>query len=215
MRAFIAIPLPGPIKKRLCELQATLQGNKAEDGKQAGSKEDKKKRESAFKASWVNAETLHLTLNFFGEIEPSLVDVITPAMQEAAAGCGPFNLTIGGLRGFPNLKVPRTLWLALKEEHGLERLRELKSRLDTALKRAGLDIEERAFKPHLTLCRIKHRDEGRRAAAQIAGIPKSELPGGTEKKGIDFIVDTFVLFSSALEPGGAVHTPLFTATLNE
>jgi 2'-5' RNA ligase len=135
-------------------------------------------------------------------------------MQEAAGKCAPFNLTVGGLRGFPNLKNPKTLWLDLEDGHGLDMLGELKNGLDSALRGAGLAVEERAFKPHVTLCRIRDRNNGQRAGERIREIPKSELPGNTGKKGIDFLVDTFVLFSSRLEPGGAVHTALFTATLN-
>jgi 2'-5' RNA ligase len=61
--------------------------------------------------------------------------------------------------------------------------------------RAGFSPEERAFRPHLTLGRVRDRAHPELAAAgALAAEP--------------FRVAEVVLFRSDLHPDGAVHTPL-------
>ncbi len=141
-----------------------------------------------------------------------MVGPICKEMQEATTGLHSFTLTVGGLKRVPNINRPKTLWLGLKEGDGLKSLIELKKRLDIGLRSIGLKVEERKYRPHMTLCRIRHREDMHTAGRITAKFLKEEEKK-TYNKEIDFRVNSFVLFSSVLGSGVVLHTPLFTAEL--
>ena len=97
--------------------------------------------------AWQDAEQLHLTLRYIGEIDrPAAEDVAAalgsihaPAIDLALAGVGWFD---HGPRGALFARVAP-----------VEPLAALHSKLDRALIRAGLKPEGRAFLPHITLAR--------------------------------------------------------------
>ena len=182
-----------------------------QDGGQDQEKVRKKRSKEPFRASWVKAENLHLTLNFLGEITEQEAERVKGAMVEASGGLNAFDLTVGNLHGVPDLKRPKMLWLGLDEGTGLERLRELKQKLDHELDKIGIRAEKRSFKPHLTLCRIRENKEKNKAGSRLSIITEERQE--IIKKKIDFTVDSFVLFSSRLNPGGALHRPVFTVQL--
>ncbi len=139
-------------------------------------------------------------------------------MEEVSIGLYPFDLTVGGLQGVPNLKSPKLLWLGFNNATrctggiGLEKLKELKQRLDRELDKRGIRVEKRDFKPHLTLCRIRDKKERHAAGRRLAGMTRDKS-NEIIKKEIDFTVDSFVLFSSRLNPGGALHRPIVVVQL--
>jgi 2'-5' RNA ligase len=122
---------------------------------------------------------------------------IAEALKEAARGVSPFVLTANGLGGFPNLTRPRVLWVGLGES---QKLNGLHQGIDERLEGLGFERDERAFNPHLTLCRLKTREASLSAARLLSGV--------AEDLSMDFRVDSFVLFKSVLSSRGAEHTPL-------
>ncbi len=80
---------------------------------------------------WVARENIHVTLKFLGdtpeEIVPELVEVVTGA----CAGTAPFDIVLGGLGGFPNLKRPRVLFYEVTT--GARELVALAGAIDAAL----------------------------------------------------------------------------------
>ena len=66
IRAFIAIELPAEVKQYLAGLQAKL------------------KADNQPRIKWVKPEGIHLTLKFLGDIETSMLEPITQAMEDAA-----------------------------------------------------------------------------------------------------------------------------------
>ncbi|MFA5315923.1 MAG: RNA 2',3'-cyclic phosphodiesterase, partial [Dehalococcoidales bacterium] len=137
IRAFIAIELPAQFKKGLKELQVTLKaGNPAP-------------------AKWVSPEGCHLTLRFLGNVSADRIDAIAQAMLTATAGVAPFDLNTGRIGAFPNISRAQVIWVGL--EGNLDKLLELKTRLDSELSLLGFPPEERAFSPHLTLARLRNR----------------------------------------------------------
>jgi 2'-5' RNA ligase len=90
------------------------------------------------------------------------------------------------------MKAPRSLWVGVDES---TELRALKEALEAALLRAGFEKDKKAFRPHLTLCRIRSKAASKSIAAMAGPIE-------VEKK-VAFVVDRFVLYKSILSPSGA------------
>lgn len=149
------------------------------------------------KISWVRPESLHLTLKFFGEIDAAMLDKIARASGRAAAGCAPFALRLNGSGNFPpRAAKSRILWLDVADDHG--RLAHLQTRLEDECVAEDFPREAQAFRPHLTLARVRVADaETRRAAVahSESGFAPVSVP-----------VEALAVMRSELGPGGARYT---------
>lgn len=107
------------------------------------------------------SENLHLTLVFLGEAD---LDAAKSCLHRLQAG--PFEIAIAGLGRFrqPGGDV---LWAGLQPDEGL--LRAQKS-LEALARQAGFAIEDRPYRPHLTLAR---------------GV---RLAAGTDLSGLDLLL---------------------------
>jgi 2'-5' RNA ligase len=147
MRAFFAVDLPDALADPLAAVQDDLddaEGLRVTDPTQA-----------------------HVTLKFLGEVEPendpdedrpALDDVIAAgerAVESAAvegAPVEPFDCELAGLGVFPDLDYISVVWAGVDEgTAALTALHEALERETTAL---GVDPEEHAYTPHVTLARM-------------------------------------------------------------
>jgi 2'-5' RNA ligase len=140
---------------------------------------------------WAQPATYHLTLRFLGEIEPDRAAPLVARVREALAGVAPFELRLGAVTAFPGPRRPRVIVATVEPEAPLVALAR---GVEAAVVRAGFPPEERPFRPHLTLGRVRDRAH----PALVAG-PLSAEP---------FRVAEVVLYRSDLQPEGALHTPL-------
>lgn len=147
---------------------------------------------------WVRPEGIHLTLKFFGDIFPSDVANIAGAVEKAAPGEMPFSLAVGGAGVFPDPHRPRVLWLGMNGD--VERLVAFQKRLDQAFREIGFSCEERPFRPHLTLGRIK-------TSRGLIGLSRA-LEKGEEYTAGRFTASGLSLMQSELTPRGAVYKRL-------
>jgi 2'-5' RNA ligase len=152
----------------------------------------------------IKAKNIHLTLKFLGYIEAEKIEPIGSALDRAREGIKPFTVTVGGLGAFPNLKSPRVIWVGVSESDDLKRLYK---NIEEELYKIGFEKERRPFHPHLTLLRVKTRDEARRLAQRTRDI-KGDL-------GVSFLADEFILFKSKLSPRGAEYSKLKRISLKE
>jgi 2'-5' RNA ligase len=141
---------------------------------------------------WARPESYHLTLRFLGEISAEQAALVAARVAEAVAPIAPFELRLGELVAFPSLRRPRVLAVSVEPE---ALLTALARRVEAATLRAGLSPEARAFRPHLTLGRVRDRAH---PDLHAAGPLRAE----------PFRVAEVVLFRSDLHPEGALHTPL-------
>ncbi|OGD86282.1 2'-5' RNA ligase [Candidatus Curtissbacteria bacterium RBG_16_39_7] len=132
MRTFIAIELDEETKKKILEVQ---------------------KRFSSFPLALPKKEALHLTLLFLSEISEEKVSEISQATRIASQKIPSFDLEFSSLGGFPNLKLPKVVWIGLKGN--LEVLFNLEKGLKEKLNLKGFAFEEEKFIPHITLGRVK------------------------------------------------------------
>ena len=143
---------------------------------------------------WVRAEGIHVTLKFFGETSADRVEAIAEAMNFAITGTRPIAMTLHGAGVLPNTDKPRVIHLAIDADPSLELLQD---RIERAGEQLGFPPEGRAFRPHVTLGRVR---EGHRLPpgwqSEIERIPPGEA----------FLADRIVLFDSELTPDGPSYS---------
>lgn len=185
MRLFVATPLPEEIEQYLGEIIDRLADHSG------GIK-------------WVAAKNIHLTLRFLGETEPARVGKVTNLIDDVASQYAAVDTVLDNLGGFPNLKKPRIIWAGL--DNGIEELSQIALQLELGVRKLRFEPEQRRFKAHLTLGRIRdHRQLGD-MAEQLVRLRVEPHP---------FRFDRIVLFKSTLTPGGAIYERLHEACLGE
>lgn len=140
-------------------------------------------------ARWIDSANMHLTLRFIGEVAEDEADGIYLALSSAISPG--FELTLAGMDCFHSRDRVRAVWCAGQAGPELDGLR---SRIESALVRTGLEPEGRKFKPHVTLARLR-----KTPIAKVS--PFLELNGGFRTA--PFQVDSFQLFQSHLSHSGA------------
>ncbi|MDR1039220.1 MAG: RNA 2',3'-cyclic phosphodiesterase [Deltaproteobacteria bacterium] len=135
-------------------------------------------------------KTLHVTLSFLGNVSREMASKVEDALGGFTFPA--FELRLGPLGAFSQ-KRGTILWAGFAPSPELSLL---KARVDRALAPLplGFQSERGPFKPHVTLARLK--PGGVKAPAD----PRTILPAGA------FAPDFFGLYSSRLDPTGAVHT---------
>jgi 2'-5' RNA ligase len=117
---------------------------------------------------WVDAPRIHLTMKFLGEHPDTAVPPLLAALTQVASRYAPIPLELGGLNAFPNLRQPRVVWLGVKADPKLELLHH---DVETACETLGHPLEGRAYRPHVTLGRVRERlANPQRIAAAARGI---------------------------------------------
>jgi 2'-5' RNA ligase len=149
------------------------------------------------RASWPRPASLHVTLKFLGEIETARVEALSSAARAAAAALAPFELSVEGAGTFPASGAARVLWLGIRDETG--QLARLQRQLEDECEAAGFRRESRAFKPHLTLARLRPSTD-----ALAVSEAHRRTPFGPHR----FRASELVVLRSELAPGGSRYTPL-------
>ncbi|MDP1989724.1 MAG: RNA 2',3'-cyclic phosphodiesterase [Syntrophales bacterium] len=147
---------------------------------------------------WVRPEGIHLTLKFFGDIFAADVANISTVAEKTTEKERPFSLAIGGAGVFPDPHRPRVLWLGMNGD--VERLLVFQKGLDQSLHEIGFLREERPFRPHLTVARIK---TSRGLIGLVRALEKNE-----EYSAGRFVASGLSLMQSELTPKGAIYTKL-------
>ena len=170
IRLFVALPVPEDVTLGLNGMCSGLPG-----------------------AKWVSPENYHLTLRFVGEVERGLADDLDAALSQISAPA--FDVTLTELGYFSRKdKVTSLIARASKGDP----LVHLQRKIESAAVRVGLGAEERKFKPHVTLARMKAGDplETERFCVKTNFTTAR-----------DFRADRFILYSSFLSSSGAIYTP--------
>ncbi|HEX2529480.1 MAG TPA: RNA 2',3'-cyclic phosphodiesterase [Geminicoccus sp.] len=143
---------------------------------------------------WTDADDLHVTLRFIGEVDHATFEEIGEALADVSAP--PFDLQLQGVGHFPPRGQPTTLWLGVAPSEGLQTL---KRRVDRHLASLGIPADPRKYAPHLTIARIR------------APLPESRFGSFLKRLSLyrsePFSISGFTLYSSLLRTEGAIHTP--------
>lgn len=102
--------------------------------------------------NWVKPENLHLTVNFIGDTPDHLVDDLWSEIELSARKYPASILTAEGYELFPD-RSPRVLWLKLSSPDRY--LEELSRKVQQVMHHAGLEVDKKKLKLHVTLARLK------------------------------------------------------------
>lgn len=167
LRLFAALPVPDDVTETLKRRQTGLPG-----------------------AKWRTAEQLHITLAFYGEVSERSADDL--ASELSRAGGGTFEITLSGVGAFGDGHRTHAIWAGVEAN---ERLNVLAGRCRTAAERAGVKVEKREYRPHLTLAYLKPQTNPDRVGAWITGHNLLRSP--------PIRIDRFGLWSSVLSAHGS------------
>ena len=177
MRVFLALELDDSIKKQLIRLQQRLDAVGAE-------------------VRWVHSQQIHLTMKFLGELSDELAADLCRLCQNVSAQFGPFEFEVRGAGCFSNHGRPRVIWIGIGDPSGF--VRRLHERIEKTLAPLGLRRELRAFKPHVTLGRVR---SGKNTLDLRSAVKKNEdFDAGVQQ------AQEITVLSSQLSPDGPVHT---------
>ena len=177
-RVFIAINLPGDIKKELFAYS---------------------EKWPELPAKWTEKDNLHITLEFLGALTDVEVGEVCVIVKEVAERHSSFSLNINKvLYGPPKKMPPKMVWV---EGGKSEELSELREDLENSLtEKVKFVPENRTFAPHITLARI--------SATEFRFIEPEERPEINENFDLTFTVESIEVMESELKRGGPVYTVL-------
>ena len=183
IRSFIAIKIPEGIVKPIVGLQRELQ-------------------KIAPAVRWVQAENLHVTLLFLGDLSLKDLGYLYGKLEGRLKNSKPFFISFNGLGKFPPKGPTRVIWLGI--DQGLVELQQLFASGLKGLLENKIASKE-TFSPHLTLGRVKDFN----GAKDMLSLFEKHKRFVTQK----FIVDTVSFFKSDLRPSGPIYTELKTVKL--
>ncbi|NLE38431.1 MAG: RNA 2',3'-cyclic phosphodiesterase [Pirellulaceae bacterium] len=185
IRTFVAIEIDDAVRSAAVELIDQL-------------------RTSGADVKWVEADNLHLTVQFLGEVTLTDTANICQSLSRAAAEVEPFELAMGGAGAFPTAARPKTVWLGSRGDD--RPMLELHKQVEKRLQKLGFRPEARRYQPHLTLGRVKKAGPELKTLGEMLA-QRAEYPAGTTW------VEELVLFSSQLTSDGPIYEPLGRAKL--
>ncbi|MEQ8170612.1 MAG: RNA 2',3'-cyclic phosphodiesterase [Candidatus Eremiobacterota bacterium] len=153
--------------------------------------EEFRKEEPSVK--WVEARNLHITLKFLGDTPEEKIIIIKKALKDI--NFPSFSIKLKDPGCFPNTKEPKILWLGISE--GKNDLLKLNREVENVMKKQGFSEENKDFKCHITLGRVKK-------FKKIYSCEKFL----TKIEGKDFIkqkIEQIELIKSTLYPTGPVY----------
>jgi len=146
---------------------------------------------------WVDPGNMHLTLAFLGDTEEKRIKALTLVLKDAVTDLHKFDFTIKGSGVFRNYRDPRVIWAGIEQSVDLESLYE---KIKSGFDETGFITEERHFRPHLTLGRIKSIKDIDNLKAVIEKYSDLEI----QKVNVEKVI----LYESILLPTGPLYKPV-------
>lgn len=184
LRAFVAVGINEEVREALARIQAGL-------------------KRTAARVSWVAPANVHLTLVFLGNIFAAQVEQLGSALDAVVSAFQPFSFDVAGAGTFGPSNAPRVVWVGVEDPSGA--LMALQARVAQAVRDRGFNLEARAFRPHLTLGRVRARRGASDLTSHLQSF-KSIRCGRVDVKRV-------LLMRSRLGPHGAVYSTLHEACL--
>ena len=148
-------------------------------------------------ATWTTGDKMHITLKFAGQLDVAAAAPIGQALRELAEGKpAPAPCTVK-LDAFPKMEHARVVVCELVDASG--DITKLAASVDKLTAKHGVPKEDRPFRPHVTLARLKRPYDARKwLRADVA-----EAAGECR-------CTTLTLYRSQLKPEGSLYMPLAT-----
>jgi 2'-5' RNA ligase len=146
---------------------------------------------------WINPENIHITLAFLGDTDEELIKDISSMLEKVCGNSGNFELTIRGTGVFRNINDPRIIWTNIVHS---EKLVKLTDKILVGLTELNIKLEDKPFKPHITIGRIKHlknKETFKKLTEQYQNTELQRLH-----------VTEVILYESILLPQGPKYIPI-------
>lgn len=187
LRVFVSIHVPEAVREELRAIQQQFEKSTPKEA-----------------IRWTPFEQLHLTLEFLGSVPAAELPALEQALRKVAAGRRSFRLRAESVGAFSSLRNPRVIWAGLAGD--LDRLKALQADVHATAIQWARDPEDRAYRPHLTLGRVRPSKPRELRKVSRALAVSGESFGEWE-------VREFALMQSKLSPHGAQHSVLATFPL--
>ncbi|WP_411345520.1 RNA 2',3'-cyclic phosphodiesterase [Paenibacillus sp. WLX1005] len=165
-RVFAAIPLTGEAQRVLAEWSREMQTR------------------YPFR-KWTWHEDLHITLQFFGDVDIAQLPKLHEALAAATQQVEPFMLKLGKPDTFGVPERPRVWWIQM--QGALDTLRQLQQHVQQECEHLGFKPEQRAYTPHITIAR-KYAD-----STPFVPLPSAQYPSSAQ-----WVADEIVLYHTRL-----------------
>ena len=154
-------------------------------------------------ASWTRVENIHLTLKFFGNVNVDRIPGISEAAARTVKEFSAFAIGVGKTGVFPKPGRAQVLWIGVSDPSG--KLVELQQRLENEFAKEGFEKEGRAYRPHLTIARLRKPEGARRLA---------DTHLQTEFEPAEITLREVIVFRSELSSKGSKYTAVSRHGLN-
>ena len=148
-------------------------------------------------ASWTLVENIHLTLKFFGNVAVDRISLIGEAASRVVKEFSAFQIGVGKTGVFPKASRAQVLWIGVSDPSG--KLSGLQRRLEDEFAKDGFEKEDRAYRPHLTIARIRRPEGARRLADAHLQM---------EFEAAEIEVKELIVFRSELSSQGSKYTAI-------
>jgi 2'-5' RNA ligase len=158
--------------------------------------------EENIKVRWEPADKLHVTVRFLGDSPPDRLTQLKASLSELTTKFSPCDMVITTLGAFPSLQLPKVIWAGAFRTVVMDTLGK---HVEELCQTAGWPSESREFHPHITLARVRERDDVR------------SLTNAAERINFDPILvrtSELVLMRSVLLPGGSQYSALASFPFN-
>lgn len=179
-RVFCAIELPEAVRARLQDHIQQLRTNVAHAA-----------------TSWSRVENIHLTLKFFGNVALDKLPAISHAAARTVTEFSSFEIAVGTTGVFPRPSRAQVLWIGVNDPSG--KLSALQQRFEDECPRVTFPKENRPFRPHLTIARIRKPEGARRLADAHLSMQFEPIP---------VTLTELIVFRSELSSKGSKYTAI-------
>ncbi len=174
-RLFIALDLPESILNEITGIRKSIYNDES--------------------IRWESKEKLHITLKFLGDVNDGLIPAFSQTLRALCAESDKIVLKYKSFGYFYRNRTPKILWLGFDYD---DNLINLNNKINESFEQFGFEREKRKFKPHLTLLRIKGKEDRKKMDSFL----DYELPDRS------FVCPSVTLFKSDLTPAGSVYTAI-------
>jgi 2'-5' RNA ligase len=144
---------------------------------------------------WEKRSKLHITLKFYGEVDTAMITDIIAILKKSISEYSAFNLVFNKFGVFKHKGDPKIIYAGIKEN---KHLADLADKINDASAIIGFTTDKRKFKPHLTLLRVRGKED------------KNKLKNffHYEINEIDFIANKITLYESTLLKSGSLYNEI-------
>lgn len=128
---------------------------------------------------WARTDQWHLTLVFLGQVDDGTMPDLTHRLARAARRHRPVELHVAGTGVFGSRARARVLWAGIRGDRA--ELRMLADSVAAAARRCRISVDDRPYRPHLTLARSRLR-QGSDVTALVEAFESYEGPHWTARQ---------------------------------